>query len=53
MLYLPSERSIWQDIDPVANSRFTKKTYTQTIFFRLKPFNDYTLQWFPLFLCVT
>ena len=37
----------WRIRDP------QKKTYTQTIFFRLKPFNDYTLQWFPLFLCVT
>ena len=27
----------------MANSRSTKKTYTQTIFFRLKPFNDYIL----------
>ena len=32
-LYWPSERSIWQDIDPMANLRSTKKTYTQTIFF--------------------
>ena len=37
----------WRICDP------QKNLHANYFFFRPKPFNDYTLQWFPLFLCVT